>query len=208
VTGLPSFAQEVAELDVADPDRCANVSYLPGGDALALSLDNGSQVLVSVDGCTDIRRPDGTVVDGSDVARAFYRAVDEQRSSFAYGSGPDVTLTCSSSTGNGDPVRPGRETLVAALACPEGTSESPALAVDVELLDQAWGDAVADTDPDTSVENPCTETDERPGVILARTDRGDTIRLLDSPCEFLAFSTRFAGLVRYQVPTTMADLTS
>jgi hypothetical protein len=205
VTDLGSFVDEVTVLDEADPSRCATVSYLPSGHALALMLDDGSQALVTVDGCTNVRRPDGTKIEAPELAHAFWRRIDAQRSTYAYSATPEVPLSCTSPDVTG-PARPASVSIVEAVACLPG-DEVTELPVDASDLDRAWRDATIGPEPDSRWEDPCLDPEEQPGWLLARTERGDTVRLHDSPCGFLAYSTSFDGYVRYQIPTTIADLT-
>jgi len=207
VTGLTAFEEEVADLDAPDNDRCASMGYIASGDALALELEDGSQVLVTTDFCTSVSRGDGSKIGGQDLTNAFWRALDTQRSRFAYAGDPSVPLSCTSPDLSG-PARPERESVVAAVSCPGDLSEGERLsAAGVAELDRAWRDARVDPDPNLNREDPCLDGDERPDWLLARTDRGDTIRFVDSACGFLTYSTSFDGYVRYQLDTTGAQLT-
>lgn len=207
VTGLATFADDIDDLDDADPDRCAVIDTVGGGVSLALELEDGAQVLVTIDMCADVRRLDGTVIDGGDLGDVFWRRLDAQRSAYAYSGGSGVPLSCTSPAVDG-PARPQRETIASAISCPgDGSAGERLSAAGIAELDRAWRDASVERDPNLNREDPCLDADEPPDWLLALTDRGDTIRLVDSACGFLAYSTSFDDYVRYQLDTTGADLT-
>ena len=56
------------------------------------------------------------------------------------------------------------------------------------------------------VEDPCTELSGAPSTVLARTDRGDVVRLVASPCGYLLFDTWEFELPSFQVPLEVAEL--
>lgn len=208
VRDLDEFVNEVGRIPVADPGRCETVSIVQTRSALVVRY-TGATVIVPVAGCFDLHLDD-RVVDGSAILHAFVDALDRQRDRFSYTRQVDAALTCRTFRGGG-PSKPGREQLLKAVRCdPSAAGEfldpTPLSEEGVRQLQEAW--TLARPHPPSSPtdrEDECTELEERPSDIMARTDRGDVIRFFESPCGYLVFSGSRPGEL-LEVPVTFDDL--
>ena len=148
--------------------------------------------------CTDVTGPSATL-DGNDVTQAFLAALDAQRSADDYTQEPAAALTCQTPATSG-PATPAREQLVEAVVCPPEL-EDAGTALDGTAMLQlvaSWEAATQSTDM-------CASPGESRSV-LARTDRGDVIRMNQGWCG-LEFYGWEAGEAAYQLNLEIAALT-
>ena len=184
VNDVSVFTAAVRSIAPADPGRCAAVDVMPTDSRLLFLLADGSYVGVPAGMCQDAE-VEGRVLDGNDLTSALLAAVDGQRDTHQYAAEDDDPVACTSLP-DISPVSPARERLVAATVCPqEGTdwSEQVLDASGVEALDGAWTDA--EPAPEESVS--CAPPDEAMPWIMARSDRGDLVRIDVDDCGALAF---------------------
>lgn len=206
VDGLGTFTKKVSALPAADPARCATIDVLPTDSRLLLELADGSLASVPTGLCQDVI-VGGKTVDASDATQAFMGALLAQRDGFAYSpsDGPRP-VTCEDSTAG--PVTPGHETFVLAVTCAPGEAGiGTSLSDDaVSLLNERWSNASRPENYDDTVEDPCTELAESPSTIVARTDRGDAVRLTISPCGFSFYDTYEFELPSFRFDLTLGEL--
>jgi len=184
VNDVSVFTAAVRSIAPADPGRCAAVDVMPTDSRLLFLLPDGSYVGVPAGMCQDAE-VEGRVLDGNDLTSALLAAVDGQRDTHQYAAEDDDPVACTSLP-DISPVSPARERLVSATVCPqEGTSWSEQVldASGVEALDGAWTDA--EPAPEESVS--CAPPDEAMPWIMARSDRGDLVRIDVDDCGALAF---------------------
>ncbi|MDQ4052247.1 MAG: hypothetical protein M3237_06035, partial [Actinomycetota bacterium] len=182
VDGITSFVDAVAALPEAAPARCAAISMMPGEDRLLLQLADGTSVTVAAQMCQDVDAG-GRTLDGGDVTNAFMAALDAQRDAFAYTAESADALTCQTPVSSG-PVRHWRDDVVEAVFCPAGVSDAAGTPITDDSLDEladAWTDAVR-LDPMAD----CVQNGE-PSSVLARTNRGDVVRLTEGACGHLEY---------------------
>ncbi|CAN5475046.1 hypothetical protein BH09ACT12_BH09ACT12_35150 [soil metagenome] len=191
-------------LPEADPDRCATIDVLTGREALVVLLDDGTTTLVGVPACQDVR-VEGRRLDAGSVRQAYLEALDAQRDEQSYGL--RVPVDCSTST-TPSPASPGREQVVDAVGCTEDDVDLALTPDGLALLQTAWDDPQQVTTDDNALgENPCTELDELPRELALTTDRGDVVRLYESPCGYLVYdSWRLGETVR--IPVTYDEVVS
>ena len=183
VTGLASFASSVRAQDPADPARCAAIDVIPSDSRLLLQLADGTSVGVPAGLCSDVDA-EGRTLDGLGLTQAFLFQLRSQRDGHPY-TAPvaEAPVDCVLDGTLGTAV-PGHEKLVAAVLCPaDGGRPAPvdenllsdlAAAWDRSRLQQEWND-------------PCPNPEEAPPYVLARTDRGDVVRLDVGNCEDVFF---------------------
>jgi len=205
VSGVPVFRDAVRELPAFDPDTgvCAVASGLASRRALALLLDDGTTVLLGHTFC-GTNRLAGRPVEGDAVVQAYLRALDAQRDDTSYGLRV-VDFGCGVPESTA-PVRPGRERVIEAVSCPASGPSIRLAPAGLAVLQDAWQDPRPVTrEPEDSDENTCTELDERPRELTLSTDRGDVVRLYESPCGYLVYrGWEPGGSVR--IPVTLAEL--
>lgn len=199
VTGTDEFVSLVAGLPDADPARCAAVDPIPSDSRLLLQLEDGGLLGVPATMCSDVA-VDGRTVDGADVTAAFLEALGHQRDAYEYAPEEVAAPADCSSTGI-SPATPAREHLVAAVACTgSGTLSAIGLAADeTARLDEAWRAASLDA-PN------CGDPGLAPTTILARTDRGDLVRLDPMGCGQYTYYA--SDQTQYLVTFTYEDNTS
>ena len=184
VDDVSVFAAAVRSLAPADPGRCAAIDVMPSDSRLLLLLADGSYVGVPAGMCQDAE-VEGRVLDGNDLTANLLSALGGQRDAHAYDAGDDGAVACTLLP-DISPVSPARERLVAATVCPqEGTdwTEQVLDASGVAALDGAWADAQPAAEEGVS----CTPPDQAMPWIMARSDRGDLVRIDVDDCGSLAF---------------------
>lgn len=207
VVGLDAFAETVREIPDADPARCADVSVVPTDNQIIFQRADGSLTAVGTGLCDDVVLEGGgpaaspcvpespcspdswQVIDGNSLVHALVAALREQRDAHDYTTSlpaPDVDWCL---TDGMNPAAPTSEHLVAATWCGPNSPTKGGEVLDeatVARLDAAWRSAEP-TDPDDLLE--CEYNASGTGLhILARTDRGDVVRLDDQGCDTLSFS--------------------
>jgi hypothetical protein len=134
----------------------------------------------------------GRIIDGAQLRYAFLDALDLQRDRFVYTRHVEAALTCRALLVGG-PSKPGREGLVSAIQCDseDANMDLAATALSdraLRRLQDAWAQARPHLHSDpVHGEDECTELQQRPSEIIARTDRGDVVRFFASPCGYLVF---------------------
>jgi hypothetical protein len=201
VEDLGSFTDVVSAIPDADPARCAAVDVLPSDSRLLLVLADGTTAAVPTGMCQDVS-VGGRTVDAGEVTQAFLGALDRQRSGFGYTSDAFEAVTCETPATIGL-ATPGRELLVEAVVCPPeaGGAGTPVDDAGVRRLDGAWSAAEVVADSDL-----CVAPGPPPSSVLARTDRGDVVRLAANHCGSLDFY-RDLGSSANEVPVTIDELT-
>ncbi len=212
VFGLDRFAAEVASLPPARLGWCNAAFVVSASTALQLAMADGSTHLVPASLCREVRYGDRRL-DSNAIRHAFLAALDAQRSDYSYGRTVDAPLTCRF-YGESGPVRPGRERLVEAVRCghyDEAARDYPLTALSADArrkLQEAWRDASPHESSrwaqGTEVDE-CVDVGSKAESIVARTDRGDVIRLIDSPCGYLHLDSWQAG-TGWEIPLTLDDL--
>jgi hypothetical protein len=212
VRNLADFAADLRDLPTGLPEYCATDAGSYVGQSFAFYRPDGTQVMVAAPGC-ELVTIEGRRVDSEAVRQVYLAALDRQRDSLQYDRPFDDQLACNSQE-RGGPIRPGRERLVAAVACdlPPGAESIPMDLEPIQLdaaqlaeLDEAWarpGDPVI---RGASGVHECIDLKEPPSYILAATDRSDVVRLIDSPCGFLVWH----GWETHRgatIPTTLGEL--
>jgi hypothetical protein len=173
VTGLASFASSVRDLAPADPARCAAVSVMPSDSRLLLVLADGTSVGVAAGFCQDVDA-EGRTLDGNDLTKAFLDRLRAQRDEHAYSAPAAEAPVGCVLDGTIGPAVPGHEQLVSAVLCSaEGTELTTLGEGLLSDLDAAWSAAR----PQQEWNDPCEEPAQAPPYVLARTDRGDVVRL-------------------------------
>ncbi|GAB2458779.1 hypothetical protein GCM10027062_43310 [Nocardioides hungaricus] len=212
VRGLAGFAADLRGLPTGLPAYCATDEGPYIGQAFAFYRSDGTRVLVAAPGC-QLVTVEGRRIDSEAVRQLYLAALDRQRDSLSYDRPFDDELACTSEE-RGDTVRPGRERLVAAVACelPPGAESVPMDLEPIRLdatqlaeLDDAWarpGDPII---RGASGENECIDLKEPPSYILAATDRSDVVQLIDSPCGFLVWNG-WENSQGATIPTTLGEL--
>src|SRR5205085_1912868 len=146
--------------------------------------DLGSVMFVHADGTTEfvitsfcgvVSTPEGPI-DGGDLHTAFLTALDQQRDERDYTRPFRGDLTCDTSA-FAAPPRPGRERLVAAIAC-DPADELVATLDEEQLaaLEAAWDD------PQPITLDRCLNTDDAPAYLKIVTDHSDVVSLFRSQC--------------------------
>lgn len=203
MNGVSEFVTATRALPTPDPDRCATVSGVASRQSLVFLMDDGSTVLLGNTFCGD-NLIEGNTVDGESVVQAFLAALDAQRDDESYGLRLDP-LTCQTRLSNA-PARPGREWLIEAVECPPGAPDKPLEASAFARLQRTWATPKAVTyELNEFSENTCTESAERPRELVASTDRGDVVRLFESPCGYLVYPDWRPG-ESTRIPVTFEDL--
>lgn len=209
VFGVDELSTRVAGLSPSDTGRCATLDFRGLGPNLVLTFGDGSRTSFHVRGCLLGQRADGTYVDLGQVREVVLQLLDKQRSQYRYARSINTPLTCRT-FGETGPVRPGREYLVAAASCPHyvESGETPATPLGtagLTRLNQAFTQARPHKNTDPSQEDSCVDTDDETAHLVARTNLGDVVTLLDSPCGWLSLDSWRPG-EGWEVPATMADL--
>lgn len=170
VTGIDAFGATLADGRDADPARCAAVDPIPTDSRLLFQLDDGSYVGVPAGICQDAEIG-GHTLDGGDVTSLFLGALRFQRNDHRYAP-PEAPAPSDCMASGISPAVPKGEHLVAAIACTgSGVLTAVGMADDeTARLDEAWRTASMDA-PN------CTDAGLSPTTIIARTDRGDLVRL-------------------------------
>lgn len=200
VEGIDGFADAVAALPTADPARCAAVDVIPSDSRLAFELSDGSLAFVPATMCTDVA-VEGRNLDGADVTNLLVAGLDAQRDGVDYSQDPAGTLTCQTQVTSG-PAMPGREAIVEATFCPADLPEAEGTPLDpdaVALVGEAWAVAAPQ-------DEALCMSDGSPSSVLARTDRGDVVRLGEGLCGDLEFYTWQGDQPAYTLDITVADL--
>lgn len=212
VRDLAGFAADLRGLPAGLPEYCATDQGPYVGQSLALYRADGARALVAATGC-ELVTIEGRRVDSGALQELYFAALDRQRDDHAYTRPLDDELSCHSQA-RGGPIRPGRESLVAAVACdlPPGAESIPMDLEPIQLdpaqlaeLDRAWG-----RPGDAIVRGPsgiheCLDPEEPPTYFLAATDRSDVVQLLDSPCGFLVWHG-WDNHLGATLPTTLGAL--
>lgn len=176
VTGLDTFVAGVRDLPDADPARCAAVDPIPSDNRLLLQLADGTVVGVATGLCDDAQ-VEGRTVSADGITALLLSGLRNQRDDNAYAPA-EVTAPSDCLTSGTSPADPTGEHLVAAIACTgSGVLTAAAMAADeTTRLDQAWRAA---TQGAPNCDDPAAL-----GLItiLARTDRGDLVRLDPMGC--------------------------
>lgn len=184
VDDLGAFSAAVRSTAPADPARCAAIDVMPTDSRLLFQLAGGTYVGVPAGMCQDVQI-EGRVLDGNDVTRELLAALGAQRDSHEYAGGDEGAVPCGLLP-DVSPVSPERERLVAATVCPqEGTdwTEQVLDAAGVTALDGAWADAQPALEEAVS----CPPAEQAMPWIMARSDRGDLVRIDVDDCGSLAF---------------------
>lgn len=184
VAGLDTFVAGVRDLPDADPARCAAVDPIPLDNRLLLQLADGTVVGVATGLCDDVQ-VEGRTVSADGVAALLMSGLRTQRDDNAYS--PDaVTAPTDCLTSSTSPADPAGEHLVAAIACTgSGTLTARTMAADeTARLDEAWR-AASQGAPN------CDDLGDLGLItILARTDRGDLVRLDPVGCgQYIYFAS-------------------
>lgn len=211
VHGLDEFTAGIRGLPSGLPTYCTTDRGPYLQEALALDRADGTRALVAVTGC-EVVTLEGGPVDPAAVRQLYLRLLDRQRDELTYTLPFDDELTCTSQE-SGGPVRPGRERLVAAVACtlPPGAESIPPDLAGTRLdgpqlveLNRAWSKPRPPVVRGPSGEHECLDLPEPPPFLVAATDRGDVVQLIDSPCGFLVWH----GWEHHRgatLPTTVAE---
>ena len=175
VTDLDGFGDALAGVGVADPARCAAVDPIPTDSRLLFELDDGTTVGIPAGICQDAE-VGGHTLDGGDVTAIFLGSLRFQRDDHSYAP-PEVPAPTDCMASGISPAVPTGEHLVAAIACTgSGVLRAVTMAGDeIARLDEAWRTASMDA-PN------CTDPGLSPTTIVARTDRGDLVRLDPTGC--------------------------
>lgn len=212
VRDLAGFAADLRGLPAGLPEYCATDEGPYMGQSFAFYRADGTRALVAAPGC-ELVTIRGRGVDSGALRELYLAALDRQRDGLPYTRPFDDELACTSQP-SGGPIRPGRERLVAAVACdlPPGAESIPMDLEPIQFdptqlaeLDRAWarpGDPIV---RGPSGENECVDLEEPPSFVLAATDRSDVVQLIDSPCGFLVWH----GWENHQgatFPTTLGAL--
>lgn len=207
VDGVPDFVERVRALPTPDPERCATIDAVSSRQALVFELNDGSTVLLGQGFCGD-NELDGRPVDASAVVQSFLEALDAQRDAQSYQLGlDDLALGCDADVTH-SPATPGREQVAYAVGCTEDGDALMLRSSGLPLLRAAW-DAplpVAEELNDFG-ENECTELETRPRDLLLTTDRGDVVRLFESPCGDLGYSSWRLG-ESFRIPVSYDEVVS
>ncbi len=212
VRDLADFAAELRGLPAGLPEYCATDEGPYMGQSFVFYRADGTRVLVAAPGC-ELVTIEGRRVDSGAIRELYIAALDRQRDGLAYTRPFDDELSCHSQE-RGGPIRPGRERLVAAVAC-DLPSRAESIPMDLQPiqfdpaqlaeLDRAWarpGDPIV---RGPSGEHRCVDPEEPPSYILAATDRSDVVQLIDSPCGFLVWHG-WENSQGATIPTTLGAL--
>jgi hypothetical protein len=201
VDDVSGFTSAVRGLAPADPARCAAVDVIPSDSRLLLLLADGTSVGVAAGFCQDVQA-EGRTLDGNDLAQAFLAQLRVQRDEHAYAApGAGAAIDCTLD-GTLNPALPGHEQLVAAVLCPaEGTAVTTLDEGRLSALATAWAAA----HPQQEWNDPCPDPEQAPPYVLARTDRGDMVRLDVGRCEDVFFQGDNPA-AWYRLDLTMDDL--
>ena len=202
VDDVDAFTTAVRALKPADPARCAAADPIPTDSRLLLLLADGTFVGAPAGFCQDVEA-EGRTLDGYGLSQAFLSQLRIQRDEHAYAApGADASIECTLD-GTLNPALPGHERLVAAVLCPaEGTTATTLDASRLSDLDTAWATAHAQQE----WSDPCAEPEQAPPYVLARTDRGDVLRLDVGRCEEVYFMGDDPP-AWYRLELTIGDLT-
>ena len=212
VHDLDAFTATLRRLPSGLPEYCATNEGPYIGQSIAFYRADGTRVLLAAPGC-ELVTIEGHRVEGGSLRGVYFDALNRQRDELSYSRPFNDELACVTQV-RGGPVRPGRETLVAAVLCdlPAGAESLPVDLEPIPLdpgqlaeLGQAWarpGDPIID---DASEEHECLDLDEPPSFILAATNRSDIVQLIDTPCGFLVW-TGDEQSFGATIPTTVAGL--
>jgi hypothetical protein len=207
VSDLEGFADQIRAIPATDQGRCATIDLIPSSTSLVITYPD-RVAIVPATICTNLRLQD-RVIDAAELRYAFDDALDRQRDQYAYGRTIETPLACRTFRPSG-PVRFDRERIVAAVRCDPSTGSPPTPTAlpsrGMERLQDAWTRArVHVNDVPLGTEDDCTELEERPIEIIARTDRGDVVRLFESPCGYLVLDGDRPG-ESFDIPVTAAQL--
>lgn len=196
------FAEHVAATEPFDASRCAMISVFGTRQSLQLTYDDGRQVLLPTLMCSPIT-VSGYEVDGQYLGEAFLAALDHQRSNLDYARPYAGPLRCGMPT-TPSPARPGREDLVAAVACGPADTVARLDERQLDVLAAAWNTPtpVPPSSPDTCRANPRWS-------LLVATDRGDVLRLRGDNCTHLTPELAWTYVDPTEgvaIPTTLEDL--
>ena len=194
VRDLAGFRNDLRGLPAGLPEYCATDQGAYIGQSFAFYRADGARVLVAAPGCALVTI-EGRRVDSGALRELYLAALDRQRDDHAYSRPFDDELACSSQQ-RGGPIRPGRERLVAAVACdlPPGAESIPMDLEPIQFdssqlaeLERAWGRPGDPIVRGPSGRHECVDLEEPPSFVLAATDRSDVVQLIDSPCGFLVW---------------------
>lgn len=194
VDNLADFVADLRSLPPGLPDYCSDDQDAYVGWSFAFDRRDGTRELVATQGC-HLVTVEGRRVDSEVIRRLYLTALDRQRDELTYSRVFDDKLTCTSNV-RGGPIQPGRERLVAAVACdiPDGAESIPMDLKPIQLdpaqlaeLNRAWADPGDRIVRGPSGEHECLDLPEPPTFILAATNRSDVVQLFDSPCGFLVW---------------------
>lgn len=206
------FAADLRRLPTGLPDYCTGDGDSYVRWSFAFDRGDGTRVLVAAEGC-QLVTVERRRVDSEAIRQLYLAALDQQRDRLEYSRPFDDELACTSAE-RGGPILPGRERLVAAVACdlPPGAESIPMDLKPVQLdsaqlaeLNDAWAQPGDPIVRGASGEHECLDLQEPPSFILAATNRSDVVQLIDSPCGFLVWH----GWENHQgatIPTTLGGL--
>lgn len=212
VFDLDDFTASVRAIPSGLPDYCAKQKGPYIRQTLLFVRADGTRALLTAPGC-ELLTIEGRRVDVGAVWNLYGPAMERQRDTLTYTRPFDDELTCTTSE-RGDNVRPGRERLVAAIACdfPPGAESIPDDLQPVQLdasqlagLAAAWSRPGQPLTRGPNGEHTCLDVEEPASFIIAATDRSDVVRLNDTPCGFLVWhgSPNHRGAT---LPTTLSRL--
>jgi hypothetical protein len=183
VVGLAIFANDLRHRLEADPARCATVDVVPSDSRLLLQLSDGTFVGVPSGACQDVE-VEGRTLDATEVTRAFLSTLAAQRREHSYVPSTESSPLDCTTGASVSPALPGHSRLVAAVVCPPSGEAGTA------PTDNAFGalaEAWADGGEVTEDRDGCLDPEVAPTFVLARTDRGDTVRIEAGSCDVLYF---------------------
>lgn len=202
VGDLAAFADRVAGTELFDPGRCAAMDVFNTRQSLQLTFADGRTVLLPTGVCLPITVADHQV-DGQYLGEAFLAALDHQRSTLDYTYHGTVPLTCEQQT-TPAPARPGRDELVAAIAC---TPDGSRTVLDADRLDRLAGEWASPA-PAPPADDQCAVRSDLPILVVA-TDHGDVVRIRQEACDHLTPELAWTDVAPEEgivLTTTMVDL--
>lgn len=195
VLDVDGFLASVRALPPGLPDYCETQKGPYIRQALLFLRADGTRELLTAPGC-ELLSIAGRRVDVGAVWNLYEPALERQRDTLTYTRPFDDELTCTTSE-RGDNVRPGRERIVAAIACdfPPGAESIPDGLQPIQLdstqlagLDRAWSRPGASLVRGPNGEHKCLDVQEPASFVIAATDRSDVVRLNDTPCGFFVWN--------------------
>jgi hypothetical protein len=206
VDDVPGFVAAVRALP--DAEETCTTLFPDTDDRLLLVLADGTSVGVDANYCKPIE-VDGRIVNGHDVTNAFLDALRAQRDARDYSlATADTPLECRSG-GTISPAIPGAESVTEAVVCPpDDVTEAVALDDDaLRRLQRAWDEPERPVESPSAFDDPCAQGTAPVHTILARTDRGEPVMLIDSPaCGVVLYGTHDLGLPYFRLDLTAAEL--